>query len=314
MSANVESMFYYGEVPWHGLGTELDHPATAEEAIQAAGMDWDVRIEETITQSGLHCPTARAVIRNDSNVIVGDRLGSRYTPVQNREAFRFFDTVVGDGQAIYHTAGVLGRGEKVWILAQIPGAIKVRGTDEISKFLLLMNSHDGSTPLRMFYTPIRVVCQNTLNAAIGGFNSVTDQGIDLKHHKAILSKAQAAAQALSLTNQYYERFGEAAQAMATRMLTDSDVDKYLAVLIPGDGVRAANSRDRVKHLAASEKNRISGIEGTVWSTYNAFVEYIDYIKAGRRSNPSSRLNSVWLGSGAESKARAWQEAVALIGS
>lgn len=316
MVANIDTMFYYGETPWHGLGTELDHPATAEEAIVAAGMDWTVRVENLQTvESGLFLPKARAVIRNDNDVILGDNtVGRKWTPLQNREAFGFFDGVVGEGQAIYHTAGSLGNGERVWILAKLPGEIVLAKGDVTEKFLLLANSHDGSMLLSMLYTPIRVVCQNTLSAAIKGFNSKDDLGIKIKHFPSINAKIAEAQRALGLANQYFNKFEEQAQILVQKSVSEEEIGLVLKTVFPGEGTRGDNTRGVVRDLFESEKNRVNGVTGTAWGLYNAITEYTDYARKVPKmdQDPTRRLSSIWMGTGAQMKVNAWDAVNALV--
>lgn len=168
------AMMYYGEVPWHGLCQKLDGPATAAEAIRAANLDW--KVEKTplhIHQGKLYpkVPDRFVIVRQDQAAsdappTVQGIVGRDYTPLQNREAFDWFDPIADGAKAIYHTAGALGDGERVWILAKLPDAIQVIGDDIADKFLLLSNSHDGSSSVQVKFTPIRVECQNTLTMAL----------------------------------------------------------------------------------------------------------------------------------------------------
>src|SRR5271157_2061778 len=125
------AMAYFGESPWHKLGTKLENPATAAAAIEAAGLNYNVELVPLFTQAGLHVPRCQGVIRSDTNQILGT-VGQGYTPIQNAEAFQFLDSVVADGGLRYHTAGALGRGEKIRMLAKLPGAIRVKNTDDIT--------------------------------------------------------------------------------------------------------------------------------------------------------------------------------------
>jgi hypothetical protein len=140
MPHQINSMFYNGEVPWHKLGTRLDHPATAEEAIQAAGLDYTVakRPMKAIIHGHRYSdvPDHFATVRMDTGDVLGV-VGNRYQPIQNQTALSFFDPLVGADEAVYETAGALGKGERIWILAKLPGYIKVRGKDIVNKYLLL---------------------------------------------------------------------------------------------------------------------------------------------------------------------------------
>src|SRR3989339_2218652 len=135
MAANVESMMYFGQKPWHGLGTKLHDPATAQDAIIYAGLDWECKKVSLYLENGLCIPDAFATVRMNSpfDDIARENIlgvvGERYHPLQNKDAFAFFDAIVGEGQAIYHTAGVLGKGERIWLLAKLPDVIRVAGDD-----------------------------------------------------------------------------------------------------------------------------------------------------------------------------------------
>src|SRR5947209_12573158 len=128
---------YFGEAPWHRLGQKLDSPATAEEAIIAAGLEYDVQLTPVATVDGLMVPKTRAVVRYDNQTVLGV-VSDRYVPVQNTQAFGLLDTIVADGGLRYHTAGALGQGEKIFLLAKLPGQLRVKQSDDlVDKYLLL---------------------------------------------------------------------------------------------------------------------------------------------------------------------------------
>lgn len=156
------AMMFYGETPWHKLGTRLERPATASEAITAAGLDYTVELKELATTDGSQVPQRKAVVRGDTERVLGVE-GNSYVPMQNVECFSFLDAVVTE--RVSHS-GSTRQGERIWLLAKLPGYIRVRGSDDVTeKFLLLSNSHNGTSALRVYFTPIRVVCANTLAMA-----------------------------------------------------------------------------------------------------------------------------------------------------
>jgi phage/plasmid-like protein (TIGR03299 family) len=164
MAHAVEQMMFVGATPWHGLGNQLDEAPTISEAITAAGLDWEVGLKDLFTGEGTPVP-ARATYRKTDNSILGV-VGPRYTPLQNSDAFDWFQPFLDANECQLHTAGSLHSGQKVWVLAQLnrDNSEIVKG-DEVSKFILLSNSHDGTTAIRVGYTPIRVVCANTMAMA-----------------------------------------------------------------------------------------------------------------------------------------------------
>ena len=227
------SMFYINEVPWHGLGTKLDKPATAQEAIQAANLDWPV-IKLPLSAGSKHIPVSDkfAVVRKTSNLVsrtdpVLGVVGKDYTPLQNKDAFRFFDPIVGQDAAIYHTAGALGQGERVWILAKLPGHIRVAGDDISEKYLLLSNSHDGKSSVQIKFTPVRVVCQNTLTMALN-----EGKAFRVVHHADIHQKLDQAHKMLGIIHEQFEAMEESFQQMSRVKMDNSRLAEYLAAVYP----------------------------------------------------------------------------------
>ena len=318
MAANVESMFYAGERPWHGLGVRVPAEVPSREAIIHAGLDWSVETRPVFAASSERdlsgAPTAdksswtevphyRAVVRTRDAKPLGI-VGDRYRPIQNADAFGFFDAVVGDGQAIYHTAGSLDGGRKVWILAQLPGDLRV-GDDITQKFILLMNSHDGSTTLRMLMTPICVVCQNTLNLAMRGAGA---EGLAIRHTASAMQRIDEARRALGLANSYYDEFQSHIEYLAAQRFTDGQMVRLAEHLFPGaleePSTRTLKARNNVIELFAHGRGH-QPIRGTAFAALNAVAEYVDHARPVRAADPGgrqeTRLTSSWLGSGAALK-------------
>ena len=163
MSANVETMFYVRQRPWHGLGTEVQEAPTSADALIYAGLDWEVLQKNVYAEDGSLIPGYRVNTRSTDNAALGI-VSDRYKVVQNEDAFQFTDDLLGAGVS-YETAGSLQGGRKVWLLARMPHRYIIAG-DEIAPYLVVKNSHDGSSGIKVAMTPIRVVCQNTLNLAL----------------------------------------------------------------------------------------------------------------------------------------------------
>ena len=169
------AMMYVGEDPWHGLGTKLVNPPTSLEAIRAAGLDWEVDKFPLFAQFGKDRQFMKKVDRyalmpvdriESPDCPVLGVVGQDYGIVQNRDAFTFFDPIISEKLATYETAGALGEGERVWVLAKLPGDIVVHKDDKVIKYLLLVNSHTGMASVQIKLTPVRVVCNNTLTMAL----------------------------------------------------------------------------------------------------------------------------------------------------
>lgn len=312
------AMAYFGETPWHKLGTRLDAPAKAAEAISAAGLDFSVELAQMTTVSGLPISRRKAVVRSDSQQVLGV-VGNSYVPIQNAAAFDFLDEVVTGGGLRYHTAGALGCGERIWMLAKLPGHIRVKDTDDITeKYLLLSNSHDGTAALRVFFTPIRVVCANTLSLA---HRQGRKQGISILHKGNLEAKVQEAQKVLGIAHRFYEEVELKIDVLARHFPTRSQLDEFFSSLFPDpeinpDRSRAGNIRQDLFYLFEEGRGQdIPGIRHTTWAALNAVTEYVDHHRPTRANTEAERqrrrLQSQWFGTGARLKARAWELAVAM---
>jgi phage/plasmid-like protein (TIGR03299 family) len=306
------SMFYTGEVPWHKLGQHLDQPATAAEAIESAGLDFHVAlkpVKTVVNRKQAIVPGTFATVRTDTGAVLGV-VGSRYEPIQNKYAFAFFDGIVDRNEAIYHTAGVLGKGERIWILAKLPGYIRIGKNDPVEKYLLLTNSHDGSAVVRAKLTPIRVVCSNTLSAALAG----SEQEVRIKHTANAVHKLEQAHKLLGLSNSLYEQLHTIFNRMALKKITDKQLMAYVKALVPSNPdasyqTRNENIRDAILDLHETGKGADLA-HGTVWGMYNAATEYADHVQHSR--DASKQLKSIWFGGGEKLKLRAFQLAQRML--
>jgi phage/plasmid-like protein (TIGR03299 family) len=304
MPANVESMMYALEVPWHGLGTKVNGLATSRDAIVKAGLNWTVEKRKVFAETLIEMKGYSAIVRTSDNTGLGI-VGSRYQPFQNEEAFDFFDEVVGEHAAMYETAGSIDNGRRIFLLAKLPTYIKVTRDDVVEKYLLLSNTHDGSGAIRMFYTPIRVVCMNTLNVALRGFSA--KDGVSIRHTKNVQTKIEEAKQVLGLANKYYEKLGEAFQALVKVKYTVKQMKDLVLHLLPADAegdvsTRTKNMRESIANLFDHGKGQTnSAVRGTAWAAYNAVTEFADHYRATRVSEGGNekeqRLESSFFGSG-----------------
>lgn len=308
------SMFYINEVPWHGLGIKLNKPATAQEAITAANLEWQV-IKLPLSAGSKHIPVPDkfAIVRKTGSLVqktdpVLGVVGKDYTPLQNRDAFKFFDPIVGQNAAIYHTAGALGNGERVWILAKLPGHIRVVGDDISEKYLLLSNSHDGKSSVQIKFTPVRVVCQNTLTMALND-----GQAFRVVHHADIHEKLEQAHKMLGLIHDQFDSMEQTFQQMSRVKMNSNRLTEYLATVYPDS--QEPNKMELVQRdrnwseyfFDQGRGNRLPGVAGTLWAAFNGVTEWLDHRKS--RQNENQRLASSWFGGSYQTKARAYSVAM-----
>ncbi len=326
------SLMYVGDVPWHGLGTRLETaPGTAEEAITAAHLDWQVELRPIYAGGkGMfyNVPSRQAVVRADKwgqeDCPVYGLVGPDYIPLQNRDAFTFFDPVVGSGAVSYETAGSLGHGERVWVLAKVKGAngeFAIKGKDVVEKYLLLSNGHDGRTAVQVRFTPVRVVCQNTLSFAFS-------QGRDLVkiyHDPQMYRRLEAAQEKVKEILGYYDSIEKRFQEFANFEMTGNRISRYVLGVFPtparkrGQSDRSfeevkakvsATRHDAVRLFETGKGNAEPGIRGTLWAAYNGVTELVDH--HARFTTPWQRMNSICFGDGERIKHRALEQAAVLF--
>lgn len=325
MPANVETMAYVGEKPWHGQGKAVPANVPAKEMIKAAGLDWVVAkkpargTKPTTNSRGKEKFSRYELVRlprpgiKEVEVVLGI-VSNRYEPLQNSEAFNFFDPIVNQKTATYETAGALGDGERIWVLAQMPGSIKVVRGDDCLKYLLLSNSHTGQGSVIVKFTAVRVVCQNTLTMAMKDGQSA----FRVRHSAKMGERLDEVGELIATANQIYQEAEERFKKLAETQIKDGRMlEEYLASLFPKSKSQEKYQKhppkwDHVTELFETSPDlQLPGVKGTLWAAYNAVTRFEDY-RVVKTENDDNRLNRVWFGAGADLKKNALTEAMRIV--
>lgn len=315
-------MFYAGKAPWHGLGMAVDKEVTSAAAMRFAGLDWQVEkrpvYAQALTGSELEfkpVDTHNVVVRAEDQKILG-LVGAGYELIQNEEAFGFLDSLVGEGLAMFHTAGSLFGGRRVFCSCKLPDSVQV-GPDQIDKYLVAIWGHDGGMAYHIKWTPIRVVCWNTASAAFqiqDGKVRATDC-VSIRHTRHWKDNAKEARQVLDLSNVYYKRLEECFNKLLAAPFRESDFTKFSNKLYPdgenqkGKKIGRSKQRDSLKELwHHGVGNDHPDVKGTRWAAWNAVTEHIDHEKRYYDSKfgtvSDTRMNSVIWGPGSAFKKQA----------
>ena len=288
MSANVETMFYAGrEKPWHGLGVQVEDALCSDEALKMAGLDWEVNQEPIMIESGDVIAGYKANVRDSDNAILGI-VTDRYKVVQNTQAFDFTNGLIG-GDVRYETAGSLQGGKRIWLLAKMPTK-SILG-DDVEPYLCFTNTHDGSGAIRICMTPIRVVCNNTLNIAL----DTAQRQWSTKHMGDLETKMEEARNCLAMANSYMMALDESSDRLANTKISDDAIMAAFDELFPVDD----NSMDRKKENVKQVKDEfmvcyfspdISQFKGTVWGAVNAMSDLVCH-NAPKRTTATYQENN-----------------------
>lgn len=248
MAANVETMFYTRETPWHGLGTKVMEAPTSKDALRLAGLDWNVIQEPVYTDRGELINGFKANIRDTDRKLLGV-VTDRYKVVQNEEAFAFTDELLGEGVR-YETAGSLQEGRKTWILARMPREFIISG-ERISPYLVFSNTHDGSGAVRVAITPIRVVCNNTLNLAL----ATAERSFSMIHTGDVKEKISEARHTLFMAEEYMHKLGTEFERLRKISMSDKKVKEYIEILLPEDVDASTQQKKNVLKMRESLRAR-----------------------------------------------------------
>ena len=311
MSANVESMAFAGATPWHGLGTPLEEADLYDwqKACEKAGLDWTVELVPLVTADTQAKVENKAVRRSSDGRILGV-VGPRFTVLQNKDAFKWFQPFLEAKEAALHTAGSLAHGSRVWVLAKLNrDPLVIVPGDEVEKYILLSHGHDGSLAVRCGFSPVRVVCQNTLSMAHG---SQASKLIRCKHTKDVHENLANIREVMNLANQQFEATAEQYRLLARTSINQADLNKYVKKVLKVDDAEEVSTRTKntvaeiVALCEAGRGNTLPSVSGTYWTAYNGFSEWLSY---NRGRTQDSRLNSLWFGDSANLNRHALQTAL-----
>ncbi|MFP3591446.1 DUF932 domain-containing protein [Chryseobacterium sp. SIMBA_038] len=323
------SFFSVKEKVWHNLGQVVQEYPTSEEAIRFAGLDYEVEKSPIFTKgtgiiendeeiimndSALEVPNYFANIRTDNNTVLGV-VGKDYQIVQNREAFSFFDAIVGGGDGIlYETAGVLGNGERIFITAKLPDYIRVGNGDDITeKYIFLTTSHDGNGSITAAFTPVRIVCQNTLNASLKNMSNV----VRIRHTAGAKQRLEDAHKVMDLANQLSYELENTFNHWAKITVGDDEMKRLIQLaLCPNketlthlqkgnfDEISALFKNtvdDAFAYAMISESQQMETTKGTLYGAYNAVTGYFQNVR--NYKNNEAKLQSIVLGGTAQMKSQ-----------
>lgn len=287
MAALVENMVYTREKPWHGLGTKVEEAPTSADALRLAGLDWNMEQKNIQLCGGSKVPGYKANVRSTDGKVLGV-VSDRYRIVQNADAFEFTDSIIG-GDVRYETAGSLNGGKKIWLLAKLPET-EIVG-DKTEPYLCFSNTHDGSGAVRVCMTPIRVVCNNTLNLALDS----AKRAWSVRHTGSLQSKMHEARVCLRMANTYMGALAEKADRMANTAITRDQLNMILDELFPVDEHSTEREKQNVKklrdeYMVCYFAPDLIKFRDTAWGAYNAMSDMITH-NAPLRKTENYRENN-----------------------
>lgn len=315
------------QTAWHGLGTIIQEYPTSSEAIKHAGLDYEVIKSPLFTQvdgmvaglSGIEfssdqllIPDYYATVKTDTKTVLGV-VGKDYEVIQNRDAFSFFDSIIGGDGIQYETAGALGKGERIFITARLPDTMCVGKDDEIKKYLFLTTSHDGSGSITAAFTPVRIVCRNTLNAAMGSMSNA----IKIRHTSGAKDRLEQAHKVMGITNKLSKQMETVFNNWSTIRITDQEVYKLIQMaMAPNketiDSLKSDNKdalstlfkntcTDVFNYAMEHETQRTATTENTLYGVYNAVTGYYQNVREYK--NDDAKVKSILMNGTAQVRAQ-----------
>ena len=312
MIGDKASMAYFGETPWHNLGTPLttDDLYDWQSVCVKSGLDWEAELVPLLTADTQAKVEHQAVRRKTDGRILGV-VGPKYHVLQNREAFQWFQPFLDAKEAALHTAGSLQEGSRVWVLAKLNrDPLIIAAGDVVEKFILLSHGHDGTLAVRVGFTPIRVVCANTLSLA---HRADASKLIRVRHSASVVENLANIRAVMSLANAEFEATAEQYRMLARKSINQADLRRYIKKVLKVEGdkisTRTMNMMQQITALCEFGRgNSLASVSGTYWTAYNGVNEWLSY---NRGHNQQNRLNSLWFGDSANMNKHALETALAM---
>ena len=298
MAHQIETMAYAGEVPWHGLGVPVSNDLSPTMMMEKAGLDWRVEeVQSYIQFNGELVPTGQKSLVRSTDGKILTNVGENWTPVQNEEAFNFFGEYVLAGNMEMHTAGSLKGGQMVWALAKVKDSFELFGGDKVDSYLLFSNPHQYGKSIDIRFTPIRVVCNNTLSLSL---EMKADKAVKVGHRTEF--NPDTVKEALGIASEKLNTYKEMAEFLGKKRYTAEALIEYYNTVFP----RTADKKTKDKKLSVDTLSRNARLcydalevqpganfaEGTWWQAFNSVTYVTDHLQGRTEDN---RLYSSWYG-------------------
>ena len=300
-------MAYVGEVPWHGLGTKVPADLTPDQFMVTAGLDWEVTKEKLVTPQGVVVPNKEALVRTSDNSVL-DVVGTGWNPVQNSEAFEFFNDYVVAGDMEMHTAGSLKNGQMVWALAKTKESFELFNGDQTDNYFLFTNPHQFGKSINIRMTPIRVVCNNTLTLSL---SKESDKMVTVNHRKAF--DPDMVKEQMGIAREKMEQYKSMAEFLGGKRYTADNVIQYFNEVFGApakekvDNVIPFTSRNaKIAYENLDTQPGANFAQGSWWTAFNSVTHMTDHLQ-GREND--SRLQSAWYGRNRKVKLNALDKAL-----
>ncbi|CAB4131530.1 LGT_TIGR03299, phage/plasmid-like protein TIGR03299 [uncultured Caudovirales phage] len=302
MAHMVETMAYAGETPWHGLGYKVPADLTPAQMLEAAGLDWTVsKVPAYAEINGVSTPIGRSALVRSSDSSMLDVVSDDWNPIQNQEAFEFFNEFIAAGDMEMHTAGSLRDGQIVWGLAKVRDSFELFKGDQVDSYLLFSNFHRYGFSTDVRFTPIRVVCNNTLTLSL---NSKVENFVKISHRSKF--DADSTKEMLGIAKEKLAQYKDMASFLGSKMAKTENIVEYFNRIFPATGKKdASRNAERAMEVLHTQPGA-NFAEGTWWQPFNA-VTYLTDHELGRTAD--SRLAAAWYGYNKSLKTKALEVAV-----